>query len=66
MISPHMLTPHDIQDVQEDAIRAWVTSRPGHIYIYVNFLAFKSRNYTNVHLLWFVCVFILYTDMMIL
>jgi len=29
MYSPHMLTPHDIQDVQEDVIRTWVTSRPG-------------------------------------
>jgi len=24
-----ILTPHDMQDVQEDAISTWVTSRPG-------------------------------------
>ena len=24
MYSPHMLTPHDMQDAQEDAIRTWV------------------------------------------
>ena len=28
MYSPHMLTPHNMQDVQEDALRTWVTSRP--------------------------------------
>ena len=25
MYSPHMLTPHDMQDAQEDAIRTWVS-----------------------------------------
>ena len=29
LYSPHVLTPHDMQYVQEDAIRTWVTSRPG-------------------------------------
>ena len=28
MYSPHMLTPHNIQDVQEDAIRTWVMQWP--------------------------------------